>query len=184
MSATINGFDSQALADTVAAVEDDRSLGHVTFGIHGAWQGGLTLRAHTGALTQAGVGDTSRVGKYVMESDEPMALLGTDTAVSPAEYLLQALAACYTVTLVANASAQGIELDSVRLSLEADFDLSGFLGVDDSVVPGVQEVRVDVEVDAPGTARDRLESLVKTVEIRSPIRDTLARSVSVKTGLV
>ncbi|GAA1628795.1 OsmC family protein [Georgenia ruanii] len=180
---TINGFDAQALRATIEAVTENRQLGHVTFAVHGEWRGGLSMRATTGALVQGGSSDQTRLGKYVMESDEPTALLGTDTAVSPAEYVLQALAGCYTVTLVANAAARGIELKSYRLDLEADFDLSGFLGVDHSVSPGVQGVRVRVELDAPGVSRDQLVELVELVEQRSPIRDTLVRGVPVTTEL-
>lgn len=179
----INGVDTDALAQTIEAVTQDRRLGHVTFAVDGAWQGGLTVRSATGALTQASAADTSRVGKFVMESDEPAALLGGDTAVSPAEYLLQALAGCYTVTLVANAAARGIALDNYRLALEADFDLSGFLGIDSTVAPGVQEIRVTVDVDAPGATREELQELVALVEQRSPLRDTLVRGVSVTTHL-
>ncbi|GII59409.1 hypothetical protein Pth03_77980 [Planotetraspora thailandica] len=180
---TINGFDVAALAETVHAVTEERRLGHVTLAVQGEWQGGLAVRSTTGALTQGGVKDESRAGKFVMESDEPEALLGGDTAVSPGEYVLQALAGCYTVTLVANAAAKGIELQKYRLGLEADFDLSGFLGIDQSVSPGVQEVRVTVDVEAPGATREELEELVKLVEQRSPIRDTLVRGVTVTTQL-
>ncbi|WP_326837556.1 OsmC family protein [Amycolatopsis rhabdoformis] len=179
----INGFDVTALRETVAAVTEERRLGHVTFAVQGEWQGGLAVRSTTGALVQGGVRDPRRAGKFVLESDEPAALLGGDTAVSPGEYVLQALAGCYTVTLVANAAAQGIELRKYRLALEADFDLSGFLGIDKAVSPGVQELRVTVDVDAPEASREQLEELVKLVEQRSPIRDTLVRGVTVTTKL-
>lgn len=181
---TINGFDTDALAATVTAVTDSRELGKVTFAVDGEWQGGVRLKAATGALSQAGVQDKSRIGQFAMNSDEPAALLGDNTATSPAEYLLQALASCYTVTLVANASARGIKLDSYRLELEADLDLSGFLGIDPDVVPGVQEIRVKIDVEAPEADREDLEQLVRVVEQRSPIRDTLTRDVAVTTSLI
>ncbi len=88
--------------------------------------------------------DRSRSGKFSLQSDEPMALLGSDTAVSPGEYVLQALAGCYTVTLVANAAARGIELSSLDLELECDFDLNGFLGINPGVRSGAQEIRARV----------------------------------------
>lgn len=181
---TINGFDTDALAATVTAVTDSRELGEVTFAVAGEWQGGVRLQASTGALSQAGVKDQSRIGQFPMSSDEPAALLGNDTAASPAEYLLQALASCYTVTLVANASARGIKLNSYKLELEADLDLSGFLGIDPDVIPGVQAIRVKIDVEAPEADRADLEKLVRVVEQRSPIRDTLTRGVAVTTSLV
>lgn len=85
--------------------------------------------------------------------------------------------------MAANAASRGIELSSYRLELEADFDLSGFLGIDKDQEPGALEVRVQVELDAPGSTREELEDLVAIVEAFSPIRDTLTRSVNVRTWL-
>lgn len=183
MTATVNQVDVEALAATVQAVRDDRSLGEVTFAVDGEWQGGFRVRSATGALTQGGVLSEDRAGKFEMSSDEPAALLGTDTAVSPAEYVLQALAGCYTVTLAANAASRGIDVRSFRLGLAGDFDLAGFLGVDPEVRPGAKQLRVTVELDAPGHSREELEELVRLVEQRSPIRDTLANPVEVVTTL-
>ncbi|MFE8989958.1 OsmC family protein [Streptomyces collinus] len=179
----INDIDVQALEDTTAAVEANPQLGQATFSVDGAWQGGCRLTAQTGALTQAGERDESRVAKYTMSSDEPAALLGTDTAVSPAEYLLQALAGCYTVTLAALGAAQGIELKGFRLELEGAIDLRGFLGIDPAIRRGLQQVRVHLHVDAPDTPREQIEELIALVENRSPIRDILVSPVDVVTTL-
>ena len=179
----LNGVNLDALRDTIDAVTRQRSLGHVTFSVDGEWKGGFRLSAATGSLVQAGESDDSRSGKFKMDSDEPAALLGSDSAASPGEYLLQALAACYTVTLAANAAARGIELEGYRLQLETDFDLSGFLGIDPNVSPGSQGIRIKVDLDAPASSREDLEELVALVETRSPIRDTLTRPISVETML-
>ena len=97
-----------------------------------------------------------------MTSDEPTELLGSDTAASPAEYVLKALAGCYTVTLAANAAARGISLNSVQLALQAHIDLAGFLGIDDAVRPGIQAIRVDVTLDSDATREDE-EELIRVV---------------------
>ena len=133
-----------ALRNTIAAVTDDRTLGKVEFTVRGQWDGGLRLESTTGPLRQAGSEQGQRSGRFTMTSDEPTELLGSDTAASPAEYVLKALAGCYTVTLAANAAARGIALNSVQLALQADIDLAGFLGIDDAVRPGIQAIRVDV----------------------------------------
>lgn len=185
MTATtdINGVDLSALKETIHAVTESRRLGEVTFSVDGEWKGGFRLEAETGTLVQGGEADQSRAGRFQMQSDEPAALLGTDTATSPAEHLLQALAGCYTVTLAANAASRGIELHGYRLQLEADFDLASFLGVDPGLPPGASAVRVSIDLDAPGSTREELEELVAIVEARSPIRDTLVRPVLVETSL-
>lgn len=179
----VNGVDLGGLRDTIDAVRANRSLGRVTFAVNGVWEDGFRLQSTTGGLTQAGSVDASRRGKFTMSSDEPSQLLGTDTAVSPAEYLLQALAGCYTVTLVANAASRNIELESYHLELEADFDLASFLGVAPEEAPGASQIRVTIDVKAPGASRQDLEELVEAVQKRSPIRDTLIRPVDVVTTL-
>ncbi len=180
---TVNGVDLDALRATADAVRGDRKLGEVTFAVNGAWQTGFQLKSETGGLVQAGETDETRAGKFQMSSDEPSSLLGTDTAVSPAEFVLQALAGCYTVTLTANAASRGIELESFKLRLAGDFDLASFLGVAPEEPPGARQIRVEVELDAPSATREELEELVAVVQQRSPIRDTLIRPVDVVTSL-
>ncbi|MFE9823039.1 OsmC family protein [Streptomyces sp. NPDC005791] len=114
---------------------------------------------------------------------EPTTVVAKAWEHSPAEYLLQALAGCYTVTLAALASAQGTELEAYRLELEVDIDLRGFLGVDLTVRPGLQQVRVRLHIDAPNTPREHLDELISLVESRSPLRNTLVSPVDVVTTL-
>lgn len=176
--------DLAAIEATAAAVTAQRELGQVTFRMHSKSSGGLTAQTETGALIQGGVADESRRGQFTLSSDEPVALLGTDTAVSPSEYILKGLAGCYMVTLASLAAAKDITLAEIRLTLGFDLDLSGFLGIDDSVRKGAQQITVDVEIDSPGTPREQLDQLVAALQATSPIRDTLANPVPVVTRLV
>jgi uncharacterized OsmC-like protein len=168
---------------TVEAVEATPSLANVTFTAHSDWAGGFCASTKTGEFEQAGVVDQSRTTSFDLDSDEPPALLGQDTAPSAGDYVLKALAACYAVTFSANAAAKGIELDSLHFDLHGDFDLHGFLGLDENVRPGMQELRVDVSIESPNASREQLEELVEIVQTRSPIRDTLANPVPVVTTL-
>jgi uncharacterized OsmC-like protein len=175
--------NADALRGTVAAVTDDRRLGKVEFTVRGQWDGRLRLESTTGPLSQAGADQGQRSGRFTMKSDEPNELLGSDTAPSPAEYVLQALAGCYTVTLAANAAARGIAIDSVQLGLQADIDLAGFLGIDDAVRPVGQAIRVDITLDSDAT-REQEEELIRVVTQRSPIRDTLVAGTTIETILL
>jgi len=176
--------DQTAVDATVAAVTAQRELGQVTFTMRSQSNGGLTAKTQTGPMVQAGVPDESRLGKFTLHSDEPLGLLGTDTAASPAEYLLKSLAGCYTATLAFLAAAREITLDEVRLTLGFETDLSGFLGIDKTVRKGAMQVTVDVEIDSAGTPREQIKELVKALEESSPIRDTIANPVTVTTRLV
>lgn len=176
-------LDPQALSETIVAVKNDPTLGHVTFSLAGQSAGGLRLNSQTGTITQAGQKDESRAGKFKFSSDEPTSLLGSDTAVSPAEYVMKGLAGCYAVTLAALASEAGIALKNIEVELEFDVNLSGFLGIDSNVRPGAQQIRVDVSVDSPGTPKADIQNLIARLQARSPIRDTLANPVNVVTTL-
>ena len=88
--------------------------------------GGLTARTETSPLVRAGTADESRRGKFTLYSDEPTATLGADSAVSPSEYIQKGLAGCHTVNLTALAAAEGITLNSIRMTLGFDIDLAGF----------------------------------------------------------
>jgi len=173
----------EQIQETVEAVTANPALAKVSFTVHSDWTGGFTARSRTGALIQAGKPDASRTVSFTLDSDEPPALLGQDSAASAGEYVLKGLAACYAVTFAANAAAQGIELESLHCDLEGDFDLHGFLGLDPAVRPGMQELRVKVSAESPNASRAQLEELVETVQQRSPIRDTLANPVPVVTTL-
>jgi uncharacterized OsmC-like protein len=179
----INGVDTQALSDTLEAVRANPRLAQVTFTLGSEWVDGCHQRAQTGPVRQNGSEVESKTARYSLESDEPAALLGTDKAASPGEFILQALAGCYAVTFAANAAARGVELSALKLDLEADFDLQGFLHLDDTVRPGAQHVRVTVHAESPNASGEQLEELTEAVQQRSPIRDTLANPVQVTTTL-
>lgn len=175
--------DAAAIEATVAAVTENRELGKVTFNMLSESIGGVAATTVTGPLVQAGEADESRRGKFMLQSDEPVPLMGTDTGVSPAEYILKGLAGCYIVTLASLAAGREIPLNKIKLSLGFDIDLSGFLGIDKDVRKGAQQITVDVEIDSPGTPREDLEDLIAAMETTSPIRDTLANPVDITTRL-
>ena len=175
--------DLDAVKQTKEAVSKQPELGNITFSMKGKSAGGIAVRVETGALVQNGVADKGRAGKFSLTGDEPVALLGTDTGVSPAEYLLMGLAGCYTVTLTSMAAAKGIELDSIDLELFFDINLNGFLGLDESVRKGAQGIRVDAHLESAGASREQLEELVRELPANSPIHDTLANPVNITTRL-
>lgn len=96
---------------------------------------------------------------------------------------MQALAGCYGVTIVANAAQREIELSNIKLDLECDVDLNGFLGLNSAVRPGVQQLRVNVSLESPNASRQELQDLIEAVQKNSPIRDTIANPVDVVTTL-
>src|SRR5271156_630843 len=111
-------------------------------------------------------------------SDEPAALGGTDRAPNPVEQLLSALGNCLAVGYAANASAAGIAIKDLQITVDGDVDLRSFLGL----APGhagfsAIRVRVDLDTDADAEA---VAELHRKVAASSPVGHTLEVAVPVE----
>src|SRR5262245_66436158 len=73
------------------------------------WIDGGHSRTTIGDVHAENQQDTDRREKFVLDSDLPTILLGTDTGPTPAEYVLHALAACLTTSVVYVAAARRVE---------------------------------------------------------------------------
>ena len=118
---------------------------------------------------------------FVLEADEPVVLLGRDSAPNPAEYVLQALASCLTTSLVYHAAARGIKIDEVQSKLEGDLDLHGFLGLSDEIRRGYQNVRVSFTVKSDSSA-ETLQELCKYSPVFDIVSNPVPVSISVERG--
>ncbi|MXV36739.1 MULTISPECIES: OsmC family protein [unclassified Saccharibacter] len=171
--------DNNALQEATRAVSATPELGRVTFTLKGTAQGGIAVQGVTGPLVQGRNVDSSRAGRFTLKGDEPHALLGHDTGVSPAEYILMGLAGCYTVVLTTQAAQRGWELSGIELKLSFDLDLRGFLGLDPTVRKGAQAIHADIHVTGEGLTKEQVEELVRALPEHSPIHDTLANPVTI-----
>src|SRR4051812_9370861 len=103
-----NGVDTATLFATLDAVKAQPSLGTFQFRAANRWLGGAHNRSTIKDFYAAGGEDTSRVAAFEIDAGEPAILIGTDTGPNPAEFLLHALAACLTTSLVYVAAARGV----------------------------------------------------------------------------
>jgi uncharacterized OsmC-like protein len=114
--------------------------------------------------------------------DEPPVLLGNNEGRNPVEYLLVALSGCITTSIVAHASAKGIEIKSVESRYEGDIDLRGFLGLSEDVPVGYQEIRVFFKIDAD-VSDEQKEEMVRMGQKYSPVYNTISKSAPVSVHL-
>jgi uncharacterized OsmC-like protein len=173
----VNGVDLDRLAGTIEHVSADPTLAQFQFRARNQWIGGGHNRTTIKAFYGAGQEDTSRTKPFVLDADEPPLLLGENQGPNAGEYLLQALAACLTGTIVYHAAARGIVLDGLACTIEGDLDVQGFLGLDETVRPGFQEIRVAFEVTGD-LDDDQLSELARLTSY-SPVRDTVSNPVPV-----
>jgi uncharacterized OsmC-like protein len=175
---TMNGVDVARLGQTVAAVQQHPSLAAFQFRAVNRWVGGGHNRSTIQGFYGAEQEDTVRTTAFVLDADEPPVLLGKDQGANPVEFVLHALAACLTTSMVYHAAARGIRIDSVESRLDGDLDLRGFLGVSDNVRRGYQQIRVKFQV-ASDAAADELQQLTTY----SPVFDIVSNPVPVSVSI-
>jgi uncharacterized OsmC-like protein len=120
---------------------------------------------------------------FEIDVDEPVELLGENTAPNPQEMLMTALNACIMVGYVAGAAMKGIRLDKVEIETSGQLDLRGFLGIDASVPPGYEMIRYTVTMKGDGNEADFRE-IHETVMKTSPNYFNIARPVRIESELV
>jgi uncharacterized OsmC-like protein len=178
-TATIrNGVDTDQLYGTLDAIKADPSIARFQFRARNRWIGGAHNRSTIRDFFAANQEDTSRADEFVVDAGEPAILLGTDTGPNPAEYLLHALAACLTTSLVYVAAARGVHLTEVESTLEGGMDVRGALGLSDEHRNGFERIRVSfrVEGDAP---EEKLREVLARAQQRSAVFDMVTNGVPV-----
>ena len=141
------------------------------------WLGGGHNRTDIAGFYGAGA-EQPHTRPFVLDNDEPPVLLSSDQAPNPVEYVLHGLAGCLMTSLTYHAAARGIPLQGVRTRLEGDLDLHGFLGLDEQVRNGYEQIRVRFEFDGDLTEEQK-QQLVELAQQRSPVFDIVTNQVPV-----
>jgi uncharacterized OsmC-like protein len=175
----VNGLDLTALAAEVDLIEADSSKGIAEFNVTSRWAGACRSEATVDGFTLGGERFT-RSHKIV--ADEPVELLGEDSAPNPQELLMAAFNACIMVGYVAGASLKGINLESVEIRTRGQLDLRGFLGLSDKVAPGYEALDYEVFIKGDGTPEDFAE-IHKTVMATSPNYFNMSRPIRMNGSL-
>ena len=173
-----NGVDTQKMFATLDLIKEQPELAKFEFRATNRWIDGAHNRSTIKSFYAAGGEDATRGQAFVLDAGEPAILLGTDTGPNPAEYLLHALAACLTTSLVYVAAARGVRLTEVESWLEGDMDVQGALGLSDEYRNGFERIRVSFRVrgDAPP---EKLQEVVERARKRSAVYDMVTNGVPV-----
>jgi len=169
----VNGIDLAGIEETVAAVSADPRCGQAAFRVETEWKGQTRSETTVSSYTLAGE-EVPR--NFTIVADEPMELLGTNTAPNPQELLLAAVNACMVVGYVCQAAIRGITLDDCRIVTEGELDLRGFLGLDERVPPGYRRINYTAMLEGDGT-REQYEEIHQAVMATSPNYFNLAQPI-------
>jgi uncharacterized OsmC-like protein len=177
VTSTVNGVDLDRLAGTIDAVSADPALARFQFRARNHWIDGGYSRTTIKDFYGAGQEDATRTEPFTVDTDEPPVLLGENRAPNTGEYVLHALAACVSGTIVYHAAARGIALDGVETTIQGDLDLRGFLGLDSKVRPGYEQIQVTINV-AGDFDDDQFAEIASLIRY-SPVRDIVSNPVPV-----
>lgn len=173
-----NGVNVDELTHLVTQVKANPAMAKFRFRSKSKWINRAHSQSTFDSLYGAGK-DYKRSKPLFLEGDEPEALLGTDLAPNAGETALHALSSCLSVTYAYTAAAMGIDITSLSFDLETDTDLRGFMELDDSVRPGLSQIRVKVNLACNGTPQ-QIKELHAQVVRTSPLYDTFRNPVDIQ----
>jgi uncharacterized OsmC-like protein len=173
-----NGVDTEQLYGTLDAIKAQPELGVFQFRAANRWIDGAHNRTTIRGFYGAGQEDMTRESEFVLDAGEPAILLGHDTGPNPAEYLLHALAACLTTSLVYVAAARKVRLTHVESRLEGDMNVRGAFGLSDEVRNGFTSIRIAFTVKGEAS-EEKLRELVARAQERSAVYDIVTNGVPV-----
>jgi uncharacterized OsmC-like protein len=110
---------------------------------------------------------------------------GPDDLPCSGDLMLASLAACQEITIRMVATAMGITLSSLNVTIEGDMDFRGTMGVDRDAPVGFTAIRTSVSLTADAPA-DRLERLANRAEqycvIAATLRNPPALTTTIETS--
>src|SRR3954463_1334953 len=154
-----NGIDTAQVYGTLDVLRAQPEAARFEFRVRNRWIDGAHSRSTIHGFWGAGAEDVSRPEPFVVDASEPPVLFGHNEAPNPAEFLLHALAACLTLTIVNVAAARKVELHEVSSKLTGVLDARGATGLDDSYRNGFERIEVGFTIrgDAPA---EKLQEIV------------------------
>jgi uncharacterized OsmC-like protein len=140
----------------------------------------ITLRAK-GEQADAPIACSVDIGRAVYRAEAHKGVGGAGAGACSGDLLLGALAACAQITCQMVASAMGIQAERIAVSVEADLDLRGTLGILQDVPVGFEAIRVQFDVVAPAATADQLRALREKAEKFCVVMQTLTQPPKVET---
>jgi uncharacterized OsmC-like protein len=172
-----NGVNVAALLAAREALAKAPEAANFRWRASSEWIDGTHSRSTIGGFFGLGAEQT-RGKSFIVEADHPQVFASEDNAPTPVELVLAGLAGCLTAGVAAVAQNRGIQLYSVKATVEADMDLQGILGIDDDVRNGFNAVRVHFDIKADAS-KDDIAALVAQSQKRSAVFDIITNPTDV-----
>ena len=181
----INGVNPQQLGGLLNTLKEHPDASEARFYVKTEWtcqdegdSGGFYVRSSCKDF-QLGDQTIQRNNTYTMVFDFPPEFSGEGKGPTVCEACMSSLGACITQTIVAHATARGINIDSVTIDLEGNVDLQGFTGLSTDTRPGAQGFQLNVNIKSSTASKEQISQLYEIGKRYSPAFDTLTNGTSV-----
>ncbi len=172
-----NGVNVDALLGARAALTDAPEAAQFIWRATSEWKSGT----HTESRVEGffGLGEEQKhIREFKYDTDHPELFASEDKGSTPVEFVLVGLAGCLTAGIASVAQNRGIQLHSVKATLEADMDIQGILGIDADVRNGFNGMSVNFKIEADASEED-IAALVAQSQKRSAVFDIIANPTNV-----
>ena len=136
-----NGVNVEALVGAREALSQAPEAAKFNWKATSQWVAGTHTRTHMKSFFGLGQ-DQSHKSEFSFDTDHPEIFASEDKGATPVEMVLTGLAGCLTAGIAAVAQYRGIQLRSVKATLEGSMDIQGILGIDSDVRNGFDGIKV------------------------------------------
>jgi uncharacterized OsmC-like protein len=172
-----NGVNVEALLGAREALTAAPAGAQFKWRATSEWAGGT----HTRSVVENffGLGEEQKHRQtYRYDTDHPEIFASEDNGSTPVEFVLVGLSGCLVAGIAAVAQNRGIQLNSVRATLEGGLDIQGILGIDSDVRNGFDSIKVNFDIDADASKED-IEALVAQSQKRSAVFDIISNPTDI-----
>ncbi len=172
-----NGVNVEALLAAREALTQAPDAARFKWRATCSWVSGT--HSHSTVRSFFGLGaEQAHKTEFSYNADHPEIFAAEDKGATPVEYVLVGLASCLTAGIATVAQNRGIQLRSVKATVEAGMDLQGILGIDADVRNGFDGIKVVFDIDADASKED-IAALVAQSQRRSAVFDIVTNPTNV-----
>jgi uncharacterized OsmC-like protein len=172
-----NGVNIDALLGAREALTDAPEAAQFNWRASSEWINGTHTRSKVEKFFGLGEEQSHREA-FLFDTDHPEIFASEDQGATPVEMVLVGLSGCLGAGIATVAQNRGIQLRSVKTTLEAGMDLAGILGIDSDIRNGFDGIRVRYEIDADAT-EDEIRAIVAQSQKRSAVYDIVTNPTDV-----
>lgn len=177
-----NGVNVEALLGAREALSQAPEAAQFTWRARNEWVRGTHSRSTVEGFFGLGEEQKHRA-PFTFAADHPEIFASEDHGATPVEIVLASLASCLTAGIAAVAQRRGIQLRSVKATLEGAMDIQGILGIDPEVRNGFGGITVKYDIDADASPEE-IRALVAQSQKRSAVFDVITNPTNVSVEVV